>query len=717
MKSALCLASVILFSVGLFQRSEGQNRAIDSLKNVLRYQEPDTNKALTYVRLSEQYIMSGDSARIFLYTDSAISLSKKLSFDRIVASATENRGYGYFARNKMDSAKKDFLTSLDIRKRIGNKRGIAQSYYSLGQYYNTVDSLPEALESYFKSLQIFDEIGDKKGMAGIRNKISQIYLYQGNDSDALINTQLASKIQQETGDFSAAAYSKEQVGNIEFYGHNYERALKEYLEAIQMLNSIGQSQFNMGEIYMRIGDVYQKQGEIELLKGNRDVGLQKYRQALIMYDSTKKRFIELKSDDGVKALGIHYAKIYIQNKQYAKAKEILEDFIKPPLDYFDETDLSDAYAGLSAVDSAEGNFKKAYQEYKVYVRVRDSISNSRNKIKLFQVEKQHEYDVRDAEAKLSQEKKDAETRESRSRQNLAIFALAIIILAVLAIALVQFRNNKAKQKANTLLETALTDLKSTQTQLIQSEKLASLGELTAGIAHEIQNPLNFVNNFSEVNKDLLQEMKDEIDKGNFKEAGGIANDIIENELKINHHGRRADAIVKGMLQHSQSGTGKKEATNINVLADEYLRLAYHGMRAKEKSFNSKLITEYDETTGKINIVPQDIGRVLLNLYNNAFYAVHERDRERVAGYEPTVTVCTRKMDNKIEVSVRDNGKGIPPKVLDKIFHPFFTTKPTGQGTGLGLSLSYDIVKAHSGELKVKTNGGEGAEFVIQIPVV
>ena len=286
-----------------------------------------------------------------------------------------------------------------------------------------------------------------------------------------------------------------------------------------------------------------------------------------------------------------------------------------------------------------------------------------------------------------------------------------------------YRNNRQKQKANNLLarqkekiESTLQDLTNTQNQLIQSEKMASLGELTAGIAHEIQNPLNFVNNFSEVNKELLAEMKDEMSKGNFDDAKEIANDVIANEGKINHHGKRADAIVKGMLQHSRSSSGVKEPTDINALADEYLRLAYHGLRAKDKSFNATLKTDYDEMIGKINIIPQDIGRVILNLITNAFYVVNEKSKQNIAGYEPTVSVNTKRLNDKVQISVSDNGNGIPDVIKEKIYQPFFTTKPTGQGTGLGLSLAYDIVKAHGGELKVETKEAEGTTFIIQIAI-
>jgi signal transduction histidine kinase len=270
------------------------------------------------------------------------------------------------------------------------------------------------------------------------------------------------------------------------------------------------------------------------------------------------------------------------------------------------------------------------------------------------------------------------------------------------------------------IEKAYHELRSTQAQLIQSEKMASLGELTAGIAHEIQNPLNFVNNFSEINAELIEELKNEKAKNKSERdeqlEDEILNDIAENERKISHHGKRADAIVKGMLQHSRSSSGIKEPTDINALADEYLRLAYHGLRAKDKDFNATMQTDFDENIGSINIIPQDIGRVILNLITNAFYAVTEKKKQLGEAYEPIVSVSTKKIANKIEIKVKDNGNGIPQKVLDKIFQPFFTTKPTGQGTGLGLSLSYDIVKAHGGEIRVDTKEGESSVFIIYLPL-
>jgi len=336
------------------------------------------------------------------------------------------------------------------------------------------------------------------------------------------------------------------------------------------------------------------------------------------------------------------------------------------------------------------------------------------------------------------------TYKSQFRQYILLGGLGIFTI----IALLLYRNNLSRKKANGLLllqkseiemqkrnvENALANLKSTQSQLIQSEKMASLGELTAGIAHEIQNPLNFVNNFSELNKELVSEIQDirrktQENRDEVLEEE-ILRDIKTNSEKINHHGKRAADIVKGMLQHSRSSSGVKEPTDINVLCDEYLRLSYHGLRAKDKSFNAEMKTDFDASLPKVNLIPQDVGRVVLNLLTNAFYAVNEKSKMNLSGYEPTVTVSTihslSSGEGRGEVLIRvsDNGNGIPEKVLDKIFQPFFTTKPTGQGTGLGLSLSYDIVKSHGGELKVETKParpgtdgeGEGTTFTIQLPL-
>ncbi|HET6722000.1 MAG TPA: ATP-binding protein [Chitinophagaceae bacterium] len=368
--------------------------------------------------------------------------------------------------------------------------------------------------------------------------------------------------------------------------------------------------------------------------------------------------------------------------------------------------LQFGYKCLSQCYEHKGNTDSAFKYFKLAVQTKDE---------LFSAQKENE--LKAISLREQAQKQKAEQERTAYKNRVRIYILLLGMIGIMIIAFILFRANRQKQRAKLKIEQAYNNLKSTQQQLIQSEKMASLGELTAGIAHEIQNPLNFVNNFSDVNKELLAEMKDEIDKGNLDDVKTIANDVIDNEEKINHHGKRADAIVKGMLQHSRRSSSVKEPTDINALADEYLRLAYHGLRAKDKSFNATMKTDFDESIGNIKIIPQDIGRVILNLINNAFYAVDEKKRQNSNGYEPTVSVSTKKSNGKIEIIVKDNGNGIPQKVLDKIFQPFFTTKPTGQGTGLGLSLSYDIItKGHAGELMVETKEGEGTIFIVQLPL-
>ncbi len=382
------------------------------------------------------------------------------------------------------------------------------------------------------------------------------------------------------------------------------------------------------------------------------------------------------------------------------------------------SELVQIYNSLNRYDSTA-----KYQA--LIIAMKDSLFNSKQ-AQLF-----HNIDFDE-----QQRQQEIENVKKTYREQVQKYGLLAGLIVFLSIAIILWRNNRNKQRAYSSLkkqkqetdfqkskvEQTLDELKATQAQLIQSEKMASLGELTAGIAHEIQNPLNFVNNFSDVNAELVAELKSELAVGNTQSAIEIAGSIGDNEQKINHHGKRADAIVKGMLQHSRTSSGQTELIDINALADEYLRLAYRGFRAKDKTFNAVPIaigieTHLDPSVGKINIVPQEIARVMLNLINNAFYAVDEKKKQLGDAYEPMVTVSTKKNNDKIEIEVSDNGNGIPKQIADKIFQPFFTTKPTGQGTGLGLSLAYDIVKAHGGDIKVETKEGSGAAFVIHLPHV
>ena len=473
----------------------------------------------------------------------------------------------------------------------------------------------------------------------------------------------------------------------------------------------------VGEVYNIIGDIYQR-------KGNFDSAL---------YALRKGEQINIETNNPW-ALGYSYAGLsylFLTSKKTDTslfyAGKALETF-KGVGDFLG---IANIYRTIS---SAYGQQKKPDSAF-AYLTLSTNINDSLNN-----VQKKNLLAYQDVGFGEQLRLKKLEEEKVQTQNKIKTYAMLAGITVFMLIAFMLYRNNRNRRKANELLqkqkdeigeqkqqvEKTLTELKSTQAQLIQSEKMASLGELTAGIAHEIQNPLNFVNNFSEVNTELIDEMQQEMDKGNYNDAKTISNDIKENEQKINHHGKRADAIVKGMLQHSRTSSSVKEPTDINALADEYLRLAYHGLRAKDKSFNATLKTDYDDTIGNINIIPQDIGRVILNLINNAFYAASLSANGGFSDpnnkHQPTITVSTSKnppsggRGAEVLISVRDNGPGIPQKIVDKIFQPFFTTKPTGQGTGLGLSLAYDIVKAHGGEIKVESKEGEGSEFVIQLPI-
>jgi two-component system, NtrC family, sensor kinase len=543
-----------------------------------------------------------------------------------------------------------------------------ENYLYLGSNYSRMSMSKKVIDNYKKAIDLYEKSKiDNDFILNTYYDIRHTYYDLGFEFADLKEYELAKKYFASGDSLFQLSKNKDVLNNglfLKFKSEgailmglgNFETAIVKFLEAGKYVKD---SIYALNNINYRIAYCYQKSGN---LKSSLLYGEKSYNGSL--YD--KKQLIET-----TKLL----AEVYEQNNQPLKAFGYLKKHDKI---------LSD-----NAAENITNNIADA--EIKAIIEKSDQ-------------EKQQ----------LEQERAQ-KIRESNTQRWL-IFSIAMALLSTLVILYILSRNNRQKQAANQVLEQTLTNLKSTQSQLIQSEKMASLGELTAGIAHEIQNPLNFVNNFSEVNTELIDEAGEEMNKGNISEAKIILNDIKENEQKINHHGKRADAIVKGMLQHSQSSTGKKEPTNINALTDEYLRLSYHGLRAKDNSFNATLKTDFDETIGSINIIPQDIGRVLLNLYNNAFYAVHEKKKQQPEGYEPTVSISTKKTAAKVEIAVGDNGNGIPKKVLDKIFQPFFTTKPTGQGTGLGLSLSYDIIKTHGGEIKVNTIENDQTEFIITLPI-
>ncbi len=520
-----------------------------------------------------------------------------------------------------------------------------------------------------------------------------------------------------------------QVGNRKEEMIKYRTALKIH-QALKHERLIANTTFNIAEVYLATNLLdsailfaekslghYEKQdvpfyvktylGHIYNIIGEANLLIKKYDLAVDALLKAEKANIQYKNLRILIQTYLLRAERFNQKQEYDSSLNYAHKARVTAIEVGLKSYIAKSYAALAKSYEALNKQDSGYYYLKLAAPLIDSLNK---------VEKNNLIRYQNILFTENQNLQRIEQEKSATQNRIRIISLLGTLGFIILIALLLYRNNRQKQKTNKVLEATLNNLNSTQAQLIQSEKMASLGELTAGIAHEIQNPLNFVNNFSEVNKELLVEMKDEMDKGNIADAKEIANDVIANEEKINHHGKRADAIVKGMLQHSLSSSGLKEPTAINALTDEYLRLAYHGLRAKDKSFNAIMKTDFDESIGNINIIPQDIGRVILNLITNAFYVVAEKKKQLPQGYEPTVSVSTKKVNGKVEIKVSDNGNGIPKKVLDKIFQPFFTTKPTGQGTGLGLSLSYDIVKAHGGEIKVNTKENEGTEFSIILPL-
>ncbi len=573
---------------------------------------------------------------------------------------------------------------------------LANLHLQAGHLYRATQKIEQERSNYLECLLLSEKIGDATFSHFGAHMLGQTYIKLNKLDSALMLEEKALAYSDISGYKKYRGEIFEHTGNIYFKMGSNEQAKKYFYEGIQT----NQAQNNMpfsANIYLLLADLYRTTGEAD---------------SSLLYAG--------------KALDI-----------YQRVGEL-------PGTLNAYRSLSSSYKMLDKIDSAF-----YYQELAFVAN--DSL-NGPGRVSQFQnigFEKQ---------LRINRLEKERIEKENRMRTYALLGGIAVVLL----IAFLLYRNSLNRKKANELLtaqkeeievqknsvEQALSDLKSTQAQLIQSEKMASLGELTAGIAHEIQNPLNFVNNFSELNGELIEELNEEIEQGNYDDARDIAKDIAVNEEKIKHHGKRAEDIVKGMLQHSRSSDGVKEPTDINALCDEYLKLSYHGLRAKDKSFNATIKTNFDHSIGSINVIPQDIGRVILNLVNNAFFACTERRRRAIPerssprasdelsrgtvsdpdhitalekkqqpdGYEPTVTLSTILIGTKIEIKVNDNGNGIPQNILDKIFQPFFTTKPTGQGTGLGLSLSYDIVKAHRGELNVETTEGEGSTFIIKLPI-
>jgi two-component system NtrC family sensor kinase len=657
MKKAFTITILLLLFCGtIFSQVGGTDQLRDSLKHELIIAKDDTSRVLITAELANAYTgFNSDTANS--YANEALDLAQRMHFSRGEASASIALGFYLQTQGDYPKSFEYLYRGLQIAEEKNYVFETAVCYACIGNGYWFLGDYSKAVDFCKQSQNLFTTIINKQGVSEwmLFNILTTGQSYLEYDLDSSYHYLLQY--------YDATLYDKfwhpvalSNLGDCLFRRGDHETSFNYIRESIVRVTASGD----------------------QLTKADACATISGFFKIAQQTDSA----------------------IYYATKGLSAANSIAYGLGI----YKNSKLLAEEYEQL--------NVQEALHYRKIYDSVNESIYGAKR--------------VQDLQKTLAEEQHRQQLiqeqqlkKENSLKQYGFIAGLAIMLL----IAFILYINNLQRKKANVLLkqqkekvEATLSELKSAQSQLIQSEKMASLGELTAGIAHEIQNPLNFVNNFSEVSNELIDEMNIELDKGELVEAKAIAHDIKQNLEKITHHGKRADAIVKGMLQHSRSSTGVKEPTDINALCDEYLRLSYHGLRAKDKNFNADFKTDFDDTIGKINIIPQDIGRVLLNLYNNAFYATNERKKTAGEDYKPLVTIQTKKINDNVEIKVSDNGNGIPQKIVDKIFQPFFTTKPTGQGTGLGLSLSYDIIKAHGGELKAETGEGLFTRFTISIPI-
>lgn len=621
-----------------------------------------------------------------------LSLAQAEDSNRVLALADLSDYYGF---SDFDSAQAYALQVTQLSTKLNYYRGTIRALRSMFFAYNCKGNYPKALEAALNQNKAAEEI---------------------NKTHPFFN--------------GGADYF---VGLLNFEMKDFNKARNEFFKALQYLKKVNAPVSDGYYIYSQLGNLYNGTNQLDsalsyALKGYA-LGLEcqniEYTKFFALAGGALGGIYKKMGNDALAekyfrvgvAQSLKYENFYFRARNYNNLSLLFEKikqtdsaifYARSSLElclahHYGEYTL-DASTILSRIYESENKNDSTLKYLKIMVTAKDSVF-SQSKGQQFQQFAFNEI----------QRQQEISTAQERYQSRIRTYSMATALAVFLLLAFILYRNNRQQKKAKLQIEQAYDELKSTQAQLVQSEKMASLGELTAGIAHEIQNPLNFVNNFSDINAELVDEAELEIDKGNLADSKSILQEIRENEKKINHHGKRAEAIVKGMLQHSRAGSGRKELTDINLLADEILRMSYHGFRAKDKTFNSSMETDFDPSIGKISLVPQDLGRVFQNLFNNSFYIMSEKKKLSTVSYEPKFSIRTKKTGNQVEIKIRDNGMGIPGRILNKIFQPFFTTKPTGQGTGLGLSLSYDIIRAHGGDISVHSTEGEFTEFVILLP--
>jgi two-component system, NtrC family, sensor kinase len=731
-------------------KAKAQHAKLDSLDRLISKSTSDTARIKLLLR----------KISLLSNIDSAISLgktvieeTKKINYRTGEAEARQKLASKYNMKGDYQMAAENFAIAESIYKSLKDSLGLNYVWSGYGMMYGMQSKYDTSTRYFEAAIGIAERNGYTNELSNDYGNIAIGYQMQSNFSKALHYQLKALALAKANNDIDDQAYVSLNIGQTYFSMGDTARAGRALFESINFAKIAGDKNVEL-YAYSNLADLYNQKNQpqkaydyaMKAASLGKEVGDQGIQAASLSKAARSltdmKKFTEAEitarqaisvADSSGQPLPIYqaYSAMGVLLKTMGKYKEAIP-YLKKSITALHSSALYDEAVGLTNYDLSlcyekTGDYNNALTAYKTGSQILDSVRSRENIRKATELNMNYEHEKKQEAQRIEQKQKDEITKERQ-------IALLIGLGLMLILAIVAFGAFRNKQKANAILtkqkqeiQNTLVKLEATQKQLIQSEKMASLGELTAGIAHEIQNPLNFVNNFSEVSNELIGELKSEKSKPKDERdeqfEDELLNDIHQNLEKINHHGKRADAIVKGMLQHSRSSSGVKEPTDINALCDEYLRLAYHGLRAKDKSFNAKFETDFDPTIGKINIIPQDIGRVILNLLNNAFYAVSEKQKHALASsagqqYEPTVTISSKKAGSRIEITVKDNGNGIPQKILDKIFQPFFTTKPTGQGTGLGLSLAYDIVtKGHGGELKAETKEGEGSTFIINLPII
>ena len=684
-----------------------------------QHQVDDLNQQAWQCRVSDSY-----NAEIL--SKQAIQLAEAINYKTGLAEGYRTFAFTLIRQSKHDEALANCNKAMNWFKELGHLSGQASVYEYYGIIERSRGNLSVSLQHLYQGIEYARLANDEENESLALYHIGATYKYLGDYDKALEYLLTGLSIARKINNWIPESYCINLIGQVYFENGDYNNALEYFEQSLGIRKSTGDKWGeagcldNIGVIHLKLKSFGQAQQffessleiceAIEDRKGKGNVLLhlgelnRDLNKMVIARDFANKSMHirrEIGDKKGEAEIALFLAELskasLREEQDSSKTLELLDSAMHLATQTGSADLIAKIHLSYSEAFKTIHNFPQALQHLEDYLRLSKEVHSEAVNLKIKNLEISHGVE--------------------KSRQEAEIYRLRNIELASMYEESNRQKGVIEEQKRN--VENAFTNLKEAQAQLIQAEKMASLGELTAGIAHEIQNPLNFINNFSEVNNELIVELREEMNIGNLEMAKALTDMIEENELKINHHGKRADLIVKGMLQHSRVSTGQKEPGNLNALADEFLRLSYHGFRAKNKLFNAAIQSNFDPSITAIKIIPQDLGRVLLNIYNNAFYSMAEKKSQYPTTYEPMLSVHTKQIHTTlknylVEIRVKDNGTGIPAKLLHKIYQPFFTTKPTGQGTGLGLSLSYDIVKAHGGEIKVETKEGEGTEFIITI---